>query len=148
MKLSFNNLFSQIIDFDLKTLDGWDLFEPPFNGLSQSFDVAINTRHLWTTHRQSFSSHHYIPNKKDILVLCDHNQEDINKHKFQIATTLKINLTLAPQKLITQKLCLDLPSTRYLVPYCFRKTPLLTHWTMLVTNKKTNSWSPRACIVM
>jgi len=51
MKLSFNNLFSQIIDFDLKTLDRWDLFEPLFNGLSQSFDVAINTKQLWTIHR-------------------------------------------------------------------------------------------------
>jgi hypothetical protein len=47
MKLSLNNLFSQIINFDLMTLDGWDLFEPPFIGLLQSFDVAINTRHLW-----------------------------------------------------------------------------------------------------
>jgi hypothetical protein len=40
MKLSFNDLFSQIIDFDLKTC------EPLFNGLSQSFDVAINTKQL------------------------------------------------------------------------------------------------------
>ncbi len=44
-KFSFNKLFNHTIDFNLKTLDESDPYRFPLNGLSCSFNMAINTRH-------------------------------------------------------------------------------------------------------